>query len=81
MGASQGDQCKRIQIKPQGGAWGNGCIDPHLLAVNAAETDAFSVVAIQYFDGVAVEITNDGASRKPKGCQFSLQRVRYARIR
>ena len=47
----------------------------------AAETDAFSVVAIQYFDGVAVEDRDDPADRKPKTCQFSLQRIRYARFR
>ena len=33
-----------------------------LRAVDAAEADAFSMVAVQYFDGVAVEGRKDGAS-------------------
>ena len=56
---SQGGQCKRIQIKPQGGAWGNGCIDPLLLTIDAVEADAFSVVVVQDFGGVTVEDGDD----------------------
>jgi hypothetical protein len=52
-----------------------------LRAIDPAEADTFSVVVVQDFEGVTVEYADDGAGRKPKACQYSLQRIRYARIR
>ena len=50
-------------IKPQSGAWGNGCIDLLLLAIDVAEADAFRVLVVQDFDGVAIEDGDDGTSK------------------
>ena len=47
-------------------------------AVDAAETDAFSVVVVQDFEGVAVEERDDSAGRRPKALSvfFTASQVR-----
>jgi hypothetical protein len=47
--------------------WGNGCINPLLRAVDAVETDAFSVVVVQDFNGVAVKDGDHGAGEVGNG--------------
>ena len=37
-----------------------------LRAVDAAEADAFSMVAVQYFEGITVKDGDDGAGKVPR---------------
>ena len=46
-------------IKPQGRTWGNACTDLLLRAGDTAMTDAFRLLVVQDFDGVAVEDGDD----------------------